>query len=402
MKLLKITSSYSSYINNFYRDNNIGIKSYNEQIKAFKYDEFAWFGAWEKALEPFGYEVEELIVNATPLQLAWARENGIKEQSLSNIVLEQVKKFKPDILWYDCMDKNLIKMIKQEVPSVRLNLGWVGSAISSSNIEIYRQLDLVLTCAPESVERLTKWGIKSAHLNHAFDNSINDKIKNLDNDIDLSFIGQILRGEQYHLQRERMLESLSNSLKIDIYSSSSQYGYKDNLKTFMKICAYNGVNFLRSIGFNNKTIGILPKGKKIASWESKPMYPVNRNLKPFIKEPLFGLKMFQAIKNSKVSLNIHADSSPKYASNMRLFEITGVGSCMVVDHKENIRELFEPDYEVVTYKTEEECIEKVKWLINNPYEREKIAKAGQKRTLKEHTFDVRANRLNYIINNALK
>ena len=53
-------------------------------------------------------------------------------------------------------------------------------------------------------------------------------------------------------------------------------------------------------------------------------------------------------------------------------------------------------------ETGDECIEKIKWLLDHPKEREEIAKAGQKRVLKDHTFKIRANQLNEIILKELK
>ena len=75
---------------------------------------------------------------------------------------------------------------------------------------------------------------------------------------------------------------------------------------------------------------------------------------------------------------------------MRLFEATGVGTCLLTDWKQNLSEIFAPDLEVTTYKTAEECVDKVKWLLDHPKERKAIAEAGQARTLKEHTFEQRA------------
>jgi spore maturation protein CgeB len=49
-----------------------------------------------------------------------------------------------------------------------------------------------------------------------------------------------------------------------------------------------------------------------------------------------------------MTLNIHADSSPTHASNMRLLDATGEGTCLVTEWKENLHELFEPEKEVVT------------------------------------------------------
>ena len=82
---------------------------------------------------------------------------------------------------------------------------------------------------------------------------------------------------------------------------------------------------------------------------------------------------------------------------MRLYEATGVGTCLLTDWKPNLHELFEPDKEVVAYQSPEECVEKIKWLLEHPEERERIAQAGQARTLQKHTFAQRAIQLNEII-----
>ena len=126
---------------------------------------------------------------------------------------------------------------------------------------------------------------------------------------------------------------------------------------------------------------------------SSQMSPVNLHLKPYMRPPLYGNKMFQVLHDSKATFNCHINISPRTANNVRLYEATGIGTCLVTDWKENLKDLFEPDQEVVTYRSYEECIEKVRWLLNNPNERERIAKAGQARTLKQHTWTDRAEKL---------
>jgi spore maturation protein CgeB len=75
-----------------------------------------------------------------------------------------------------------------------------------------------------------------------------------------------------------------------------------------------------------------------------------------------------------------------------------VGSCLLTDWKSNINELFEEDKEIVTYKSKEECVEKMKWLLENSNKRESIAKAGQERVIREHTYKHRADELVRVIN----
>jgi spore maturation protein CgeB len=117
--------------------------------------------------------------------------------------------------------------------------------------------------------------------------------------------------------------------------------------------------------------------------------------------PVFGLAMFQLMHDSKITLNTHIDASSTSASNMRLFEATGVGTCLLTDWKDNLLQLFEPDQEVVTYRSPEECIEKAQYLLSHERERQAIAEAGQRRTLRDHMIRNRVEVLHEIIMAAL-
>jgi spore maturation protein CgeB len=75
MKLLKLTTFYPSYINNFYACHpKLANKSYFEQKMALNYDAFGWADFWSEALTPLGYEVMEIVANAMPMQKAFAKE----------------------------------------------------------------------------------------------------------------------------------------------------------------------------------------------------------------------------------------------------------------------------------------------------------------------------------------
>jgi spore maturation protein CgeB len=112
---------------------------------------------------------------------------------------------------------------------------------------------------------------------------------------------------------------------------------------------------------------------------------------------VYGLDFYQVIRDSWVSLNIHADSSPRYASNMRLYEATGVGSCLLTDWKSNLPALFDIDKEIVSYRSSAEALEKARWLLEHPQERDEIARRGQARTLRDYTFGHQARELDSVI-----
>jgi spore maturation protein CgeB len=106
-------------------------------------------------------------------------------------------------------------------------------------------------------------------------------------------------------------------------------------------------------------------------------------------DSVLGLEYFKILSRSRINLNKHIDCAGIHAGNIRLFEATGMGACLVTDWKENMPEMFESDAEVITYRSPEECAEKVRYLLDNQDQLQHIASAGQRRTLRDHTYQRR-------------
>jgi spore maturation protein CgeB len=103
----------------------------------------------------------------------------------------------------------------------------------------------------------------------------------------------------------------------------------------------------------------------------------------------WGIRMFRILAASKVVVNYHGDVAQSYANNMRLFEATGTGALLVTDWKTNLHEMFVLDKEVIAYRSGEECAEMIQYYLEHEDEREEIARAGQVRTLRDHTYNQR-------------
>ncbi len=403
MKLLRITTNYPAYLKKFYaRRPGIEQRSYTEQKAALDYDAFGGADFWSHALKPLGYDVVEITANAEPMQKVWAVEHRVRFREsnwLLDISKAQIENEKPDVLFvadYSTFTYQWLTELRQSCPSIKLVLGWCGAPFEGETV--FQAYDLVLSNVPELVEKFREMGHRSEHMNHAFDPRILERIDLKGRQfIDFSFIGSIVRHNQYHLERERLLERLVQLGNVEIYSPSAEMTLTDELKAILMRGLYGVMAGARTTGVSNEVLQKLPVIGKAATWESKPLRPINPNLTPYMKPGVFGLEMFQALRNSKVTFNSHIDISSRSASNMRLFEATGVGTCLLTDWKENLQDLFEPDKEVVTYRSAEECVEKVTWLLEHPKEREEIAKAGQERCLRNHTFDIRARQLDEII-----
>jgi len=407
MKLARITTLYPSYITNFYRRNpEIASEPYTSQQAKLHYDAFGWADFWSHALKPFGIQVREIEMNARQLQMNWAREKNVTfhaKKWMYEITEAQLKIFEPDILFINDLHRtpaSWVKKIRTTIPSIKLIIGWYGAPMSDTSA--IKECDLMLSCIPEVVSEFRSNGMKAYHLNHAFDPRILGRIdRTASPRQEVSFVGQIIRSNRFHLEREKLLLELLNHIDIKIYSPSATIPFKKKLIAPFRYIAYYLIQLLMQMSVPEHVFQRITVLRNATILHEKPRAFVNPLLKPYLNKDVYGLEMFQILHNSMITWNNHIDISRNSASNMRLFEATGVGTCLLTDWKDNLPDIFEPEKEVVTYTSTEECIEKVKWLLDNPRERHAIATAGQKRTLSEHTFTQRAEQLNEIIKNKL-
>src|SRR3989344_7172227 len=103
--------------------------------------------------------------------------------------------------------------------------------------------------------------------------------------------------------------------------------------------------------------------------------------------------MYNIMLQSKITINRHIDIAEDYANNMRLYEATGCGAMLITDKKKNLSDLFKIDKEIISYEDTDDLIEKIRYYLKKDKEREAIASAGQKRTLKDHNYSVRMKEL---------
>ena len=386
MRLLKLGIYHSVYLRDFYAENaELKNQTYAAQHKALIEDCFGSSDFWTSELNKLNYETADIIANAEFLQKKWASETGAKFDErdwLFEIATAQIKSFRPDVLLvadYSTFTADFIKNVRRECPSIRLILGWCGAPYQ--NLSVIREWDIALSCVPEMVAEFRHQGIESYHVNHAFAPRILEKIDLISPPgVDFAFIGSVLKMNQFHIERESLLLELVERTNLQIWSDVQSPSNNENRNSFARRLA-----------------------QKIIGRKSPPPSDqyVDERIRRRTHLPLFGLEMFQKLRDSRVVFNNHIDISPISASNMRLFETTGVGACLITDWKKNLPDLFESDTEVLTYRTAEECAEKVNYLLENEDERREIAARGQRRTLRQHTFENRAARIDEIIRRVL-
>ena len=370
-------------------------------------DAYGWADYWSIALGKLGYEVDEVVSNAEPMQKAWAAEHGVsfdEKNWLLEITTAQIKAFRPDVLFvndYFTYSAAYLRYLKSECPFIRLVLGWCGAPYSDASV--FSEFDIVLSSVPELVKTFLDQGHRCEHVNHAFDARVLERIQSEGQTVDFGFVGTIAKKNAFHNSRETLLLKLLEHTPLQLWIDSHSPSWPERSNVLIRQWAFDAVRVASKVGVPNATLETLPIARKVRQWNARPSLPpkLDARILKVAKPPLFGLQMFQQLQRTRVSLNTHIDISATHASNMRLYEATGVGSCLLTDAKSNLRDLFEPEVEVVTYNNWEECVEKVNYLLAHESERESIAQAGQRRTLKEHSFDNRAAKLDLVIKKAV-
>lgn len=261
-----------------------------------------------------------------------------------------IKRMKPDIVYFGyhgIFSSRLLKKIRGYGIRVVLQ-----HSTDIPPVQVLRQCDGFVSCVRWLVAYAEHVHIPALHLRHGFDSrKANDSQEKL-RDIDVSFIGSV-NPVQHPTTIPLLLEVARTIEGLRIYGPES------------------------------------------------PLILSNPILKPLYQGEAYGEKMFSVLERSKVTLNRHAIAPGGEAANMRLFEATGSGAALVTDSKLYLEEIFDPGSEVVVYETVGEAATLVKKLLSDEDLRQQIARAGQKRTLSDHTMEKRMEELDVFLRSLL-
>lgn len=380
LKLLKASPFYASYLDDFYTQHPDALHwTYSRQIDAILSEGIGWANFWKINLEKTGrYQVEEIITTSKHLQTTWANEHKVNyrdEHWYSDILKAQIQYYQPDIFFphdYFNINSQFINKVRKEVPSIRLVIGYDGFGLGDA--ERFSGTDLMISCAKFICEFYADNGYETWFMPFGFETSISSKLINRKPLFNVSFCGSVIVRAQFHNERLRMLSEISNKIPLSLWAAS----FPKNWQPWKK-------DQLRR----------LKQGKFLEFMDVWNLGKINQGTKS-------GLEMYQCLQDSRFTLNHHIDVSGPVAGNSRLMEATGAGTCLVTDWKPNLSDFFNPDTEIVTFKTPSEAIDKIKYLMKNEDERSKIALAGQARTFRDHTFHDRMQKLIPVMENLMK
>jgi spore maturation protein CgeB len=357
MKLLIVDTYYPAFVAACYRAApELAALSYERQLAHLLDQCFGTSDYYSRHLNALGVETRDLIVNCEPLQRAFAQEAGLhaspaaalpligrffaQAPTLTDILFAQIRAFRPDVLY--CQDighfsPEVLHRLRREV---RLFVGQIACPLPPD--ESLQAFDLILTSFPHYVPRLRAKGVASEYFRIGFDPKASERLGPVKKDVDVSFVGGI---SPHHGGALPLFEYLARETPI------------------------------RFRGYGAETLD--------------PASPIRARH----DGEAWGLEMYRALARSRITLNRHIDVAENNANNMRLYEATGMGALLVTDAKDNLSQLFDVGREVVAYSSKEEAAELINHYLAHSDEAEKIARAGQARTLAEHSYRHRMEEL---------
>ncbi|MCP4351339.1 MAG: glycosyltransferase [Desulfobacterales bacterium] len=409
------------------QNTELRFKPYAEQQKILFEMAYVYSDSFSRRMRELGHDACEIVYDLEILQKKWAAEKGIKydpDNWQNDIMLKQIEDIKPDVIYFQdiwSLPYSIRKNLKDIFPFIRLIVIFRGFP-GITPPDLLQQLanaDVLLVGSPILLEKCKDAGIRSHLVYHSFDEAILEKLGDEPAEhnpkYDFTFAGSSgYDTTSGHQSRYWTLVELIQKTKLEPWIhdlKDTKISKKIKLRnSIKKLLAYCDTATLEKI----PTLMAGPaKLKKIASeiievrhYEADdgprlPKNPLHEIFPRRCHKPVFGIDMYRILRQSKVTFNKHSDPAEDTVDNIRMFQAPGVGTCLLTDAGRNISDLFAEDQEVVTYSSVEECIEKVNYLLDHDNVRRQIARAGQKRTLKDHTIINRCRQVDEILQKML-
>jgi spore maturation protein CgeB len=363
--LLLMEDYQRSYTNVLNTDSHIASLSYDDCTEAL-FSRLIYYGdAYLDAFTSQGLTAQQIIPPCRPLQRKWAEENNIwlppswaskrpynwywnrklkknaDTWAAEEIVTEQIKKVNPRYIWlFSGVKVSTGLLLKWKAHTEKIILWW---ACPIARKFPYANFDLILSGIPAIAKYFQARGMKASHIPHAFDTRILQRVPPATERLPrVAFVGSL---SEDHLERIVLLDALSRQVEVDFYGTGSELLASDSP--------------LRKRYFRSAW------GEDLYSIYGSYLLVIHRNI---------------GIAGRSISAK-------------RIFEATGMGACVVTETTDDDRELFKPDEEIVTFSTVDECVEKVKYLLDNPQKAIEIGQRAQYRTLTEHTYACRVREI---------
>jgi spore maturation protein CgeB len=324
---------------------------YREQWLALMQTCFGTFDAYSHYLGLLGHDAHEVVANCVALQRAWAREARfpafprVRRRLLGrdwrhDVLCAQADAFEPDVVYVQDLHAFPTGLLRR-LGHRRLLVGQIGTTLPAT--ERFRPFDLVVTSVAGLLERISALGVDTEYLRIGFDPRVLERLGDNRVERDVVFVGGLQRG--VHAAGNEVLARAAERLPVEFWG----YGADD--------------------------------------------WPSDSTVRRGYRGEAWGRDMYRVLASARIALNRHGEVDGQRGRNMRLYEATGVGTLLLTDTGHDVGEDFDVGAEIVTYADEDDLVERAQHYLRHEDERAAVARAGQRRTLREHSYEARMREL---------
>lgn len=329
--------------------------AYDVELRKVLDRSFGTADFYSRNLKAMGWDAVDVIANHGPLQQMWDRENGFSVVGFggTGTVLAQARTRKSDVVFLQDLSYFTplqLKTLRSEfLLAGQCSCPWPGDAQIAG-------LQLCFTSFPHYVPRIEALGVRAVYVPLAFEPEVLERTNTVE------ITGPA--ADEFKRYAPRFTERPHDVVFIGGVGAPSHWRY--------------GMEVLETVAREIPTFKWWGYGYETL--------PADSALRRCYQGEAWGLQMYEILLQSKICLNRHGEVAEGYANNMRMFEATGCGALLLTEEAPNLRDFFRWG-ECLTYRTAAEAV----MQIQNHLQRwsgleTTIAKNGQARTLRDHTY----------------
>lgn len=362
LKLLQVHTFYETYLQQFYAQAPaMANLSFDAQCQALVDDGFSAIHILPPHLGELGYEARLIVANNPYAQGRWLQEHGlgIPENAdwVRDVVRLQIEAYEPDVVYFSDPISFASGFVRSLGVKPRLVLGWRAANVPAETD--WSEFDVLLSSLQAMRQEALRLGARNAeYYAPGFPTRFTRALAGVRPEVDVVFSGQ------YNLSQYPRRNSLLQALAQEAASA----------EPFSLALHLSGL------------VSATPQ-----------------EMRPFLRPAVFGLAMQRALCSGRIAFDARGnigiqrgpgaktqDLARGESANMRIFEVTGSGVFLLTERFSNLSRYFEEGKEIETYSGRRELLEKVRYYLAHPNEREEIALRGQERCLRDHSMTRRA------------
>jgi spore maturation protein CgeB len=293
------------------------------------------------------------------LECPFDRILEVGKKKFNEELLETIKREKPDLFFAFMYTDELDEQVLDEIKKMTTSVAWFADDYwRFFNYSRYwpPHFSYVVTTYSRAVDWYREAGYENVILSQWACNTSDYRPLDLEKDIDVSFVGQRKSG------RVKILKALEEAgIKVECYGFSWPNG-KISHEKMLEV-------FSRSKICLNLT-------------DRKSLFDPSVIARIFLKK-----SVDRIVPDLHLIDNFRAYTHfPIVHTHARPFELAGCNAFTISGRSEDIGKYYEENKEMVFYDGTKDLIQKIKYYLAHDAERQVVAYAGYKRTIKDHTY----------------